>query len=324
MRALVCTAAGVAAVMDMPRVRARDGEVEIAVEAAGICGLDAAAFAGRSRMTELPGVLGHELVGRLGDGRRVVVNPFIACGRCAPCRRGAANLCEAWRMLGARGTQGGFAEFVCVPEEQVCAIPEAMTDARAVLAEPLANVVHMMRMVGMDAGARVGVVGAGLMGALTVQAALRAGAGEVVVVEPVLERRAAAMRMGAAAAWGGADEALRGAGEGFDLVVDACGSGDARVLALALCRPGGVTALMGMAERRSAVDWNAAIRRELRVQTAFGYEREDFARAVAMLAAGEIGLDAWTEEWALEDGQRALEAACGERGGVLKRVLRVA
>jgi threonine dehydrogenase-like Zn-dependent dehydrogenase len=60
------------------------------------------------------------------------------------------------------------------------------------------------------------------------------------------------------------------------------------------------------------------------VQTAFGYEREDFARAVAMLAAGEIGLDAWTEEWALEDGQRALEAACGERGGVLKRVLRVA
>jgi (R,R)-butanediol dehydrogenase/meso-butanediol dehydrogenase/diacetyl reductase len=159
------------------------------------------------------------------------------------------------------------------------------------------------------------------MGALTVQAALRAGAGEVVVVEPVRERREAAMRMGAAAAWSGADEAVRDAG--FDLVFDACGSGEARELALALCRAGGAAALMGMAERRSAVDWNAAIQKELRVQMGFGFTREDFVRAVAMLAAGEIELDAWTEEWAMEDGQRVLEAACGERGGVLKRVLRV-
>jgi 2-desacetyl-2-hydroxyethyl bacteriochlorophyllide A dehydrogenase len=323
MRALVCSAAGEAAVMDVPRAGARDGEVEIAVEAAGICGLDAAAFAGRSRMTALPAVLGHELVGRLADGQRVVVNPFIACGRCAPCRRGAANLCAEWRMLGAHGMQGGFAERVCVPEGQVCGIPETVTDARAVLAEPLANVVHMMRMVGMDAGARVGIVGAGLMGALCLQVVRRAGAGDVMVVESVLARRAAAMRMGAAAAWDGADEALRSAGEGFDLVVDACGSGEARELALMLCRSGGVAALMGMAERRSAVDWNAAIRRELRVQTAFGFTPEDFAGAVAMLAAGEIELDAWTEEWAMEDGQRALESACGARGGVLKRVLRV-
>lgn len=323
MRALVCTAAGVAAVMDVARVRARDGEVEISVEAAGICGLDAAAFMGRSRMTALPAVLGHELVGRLRDGRRVVVNPFVACGRCAPCRSGAANLCEAWRMLGAHGMQGCFAERVCVPEEQVFGIPEAVADARAVLAEPLANVVHLLRVVGMDAGARVGIVGAGLMGALTVQSAVRTGASEVVVVEPVKERRAAALAMGAAAAWDGVDEALGAAGEGFDLVVDACGSGEARELALGLCRPDGVAALMGMAERRSAVDWNAAIRKELRVQTVFGYGPEDFARAVAMLAAGEIELDAWTEEWALKDGQLALEAACGERGGVLKRVLRV-
>lgn len=321
MRALVCTAAGVAAVMDAARARARDGEVEIAVEAAGICGLDAAAFMGRSRLTALPAVLGHELVGRLRDGRRVVVNPFAACGRCAACRRGAANLCEAWRMLGARGMQGCFAERVCVAEEQVCGILEAVTDARAVLAEPLANVVHLLRVAGMDAGARVGVVGAGLMGALAVQAALRAGAGEVAVVEPVRERREAAMRMGAAAAWSGADEAVRDAE--CDLVVDACGSGAARELALELCRAGGVAALMGMAERRSAVDWNAAIRNELRVQMGFGFTREDFRRAVAMLGAGEIELDAWTEEWAMEDGQRALEAACGERGGVLKRVLRV-
>lgn len=321
MRALVCTAAGVAVLMEVPRARARDGEVEIVVEAAGICGLDAAAFAGRSRITELPAVLGHELVGRLADGRRVVVNPLIACGRCAACRRGATNLCEAWRMLGAHGMQGCFAERVCVAEEQVCGIPEAVTDARAVLAEPLANVVHLLRAVGVEAGARVGVVGAGLMGVLTVQAALRAGAGEVAVVEPVRERREAAMRMGAAAAWSGADEAVRDAG--FDLVVDACGSGEARELAFELCRAGGVAALMGMAERRSAVDWNAAIRKELRVQMGFGFTREDFRRAVAMLGAGEIELDAWTEEWAMEDGQRALEAACGARGGVLKRVLRV-
>lgn len=324
MRALVCTAAGVAAVMDQPWPAARDGEVEIAVTAAGICGLDAAAYGGRSRMTTLPAVLGHELVGRLPDGRGVVVNPLITCGRCAPCRRGATSLCEAWRMLGVGGVQGCFAERVCVPGEQVVEIPETVTDRRAVLAEPLANVVHLLRVVGMEAGVRVGVVGAGLMGALAVQAARRAGACEVVMVEPVAVRREAAMKKGAVTAWEGAREAMQAVGEGCDLVVDACGSGAARELALGLCRSGGVVALMGMAERRSAVDWNVAIRKELRVQTGFGFTQEDFVRAVGMLAAGEIELDAWTEEWAMEDGQRALEAACGERGGVLKRVLRVA
>lgn len=328
MRALVCTAARQMEMAELPRPRAAGGECAVTVEAAGICGLDVAAYAGRSRYGTLPAVLGHELVGRLDDGRRVVANPFVACGRCPSCRGDKPNLCAEWRLLGTNGLQGCFAELVCVPDEQVYEIPEEMAAERAVLAEPLANVVHLLRLVEFNAGMRVGLVGAGLMGALAVQATLGAGAGEVVVVEPVAARRAAALTMGAAAAFHGTTEqgraeALEIAGYGFDLVVDACGTGAARRLALELCRPGGVVGLLGMAERRSEADFNEGTRRELRVQMTFGFTPEDFARAVELLAAGEIELDAWTEEWAMEDGQRALEAACGEADGVLKRVLRV-
>lgn len=324
MRALVCTAALRMEMAELPRPRAAEGECAIAVEAAGICGLDVAAFAGRSRYSTLPAVLGHELVGRLDDGRRVVANPFTACGRCARCRSGAPNLCAEWRLLGTNGMQGCFAEQVCVADGQVYEIPEEMAAGRAVLAEPLANVVHLLRLAGMDERARVGIVGAGQMGALALQAGLRAGTREVVVVEPIAARRAAALTMGATVAWEGADEALKAAGEGCDLVIDACGSGAARRLALALCRPGGVVGLLGMAERRSEVDFGAGIRKELRVQMAFGYTPEDFAGSVELLAVSAIELDAWTEESAMEDGQRALETASGERSGVLKRVLRVA
>ena len=82
MRALVYTAPEKLEMEERPRPNAGSGEVEVGIDVAGICGSDISGFLGHSALRKPPLVMGHELVGRLNDGRRVVANPLISCGRC--------------------------------------------------------------------------------------------------------------------------------------------------------------------------------------------------------------------------------------------------
>ncbi|HLZ32635.1 MAG TPA: alcohol dehydrogenase catalytic domain-containing protein, partial [Nitrospira sp.] len=166
MRALVYTSPRRVVVEDWPRPFTGPGEVEIAVRTAGICGADVTGFLGRSRRRKPPLILGHELVGRTTEGRRTVVDPVIPCGRCAECVTGATNLCRDLRLLGMDRTEGCFAEYVAVPAAQVYPIPDELDDTRAVLAEPLANIVHLFALAAMRSQTRIGIVGAGTMGSM--------------------------------------------------------------------------------------------------------------------------------------------------------------
>jgi 2-desacetyl-2-hydroxyethyl bacteriochlorophyllide A dehydrogenase len=326
MRALVYTAPRHLIVEDYPRPNPAAGEVEIAVAAAGICGADISGFLGRSRHRTPPLILGHELVGRTPKGQRVIVDPVIGCGRCAHCRSGQKNLCPSLRLLGMDPLAGCFAEFVAVPQSQVYEIPDALDDSQAILAEPLANIVHLFRLAAPQSRFRMGIVGAGTMGSLALKMALRLGASEVLVEDVQEVRLAAARRMGATLAVNpktDSGESRSFAGDGLDLVLDACGEEKARQRAFDLCRPGGTVVLLGMAKARSEIDIAASIRKEHRVLMSFGYTTEDFRRSLDLLVAGEIDMKEWTAELPLEDGQAAFEQMAGSRGDTLKMVLRV-
>ena len=82
MRALVYTAPGRVELEERPRPEPLPGEVEVAIELAGVCGSDISGFLGHSPRRRPPLVLGHELVGYLKDGQRVIANPLISCGGC--------------------------------------------------------------------------------------------------------------------------------------------------------------------------------------------------------------------------------------------------
>jgi 2-desacetyl-2-hydroxyethyl bacteriochlorophyllide A dehydrogenase len=326
MRALAYTAPRHVEMQEWPRPRPAAGEIEIAVDAAGICGADISGFLGRSRRRKPPLIFGHELVGRTRDGRRVVVDPLIGCGRCAECLEGAANLCSELRLLGMDRTAGCFAEYVVVPESQAHGTPDDLSDARAVFAEPLANIVHLFRLAAPGPGFRMGIVGAGTMGSLALKMALHLGAGAVLVEDVADVRLAAARQMGATLAVNPEvenGEARSFAGRGLDLVLDACGEAQARQEALDLCRPGGTVVLLGMARERSEVDFGASIRKERRVQMSFGYTAEDFRRSLDLLIAGEIDLTERTGEMPLEEGQKAFDRMTDTRGDMLKMILRV-
>jgi threonine dehydrogenase-like Zn-dependent dehydrogenase len=303
-------------------------EVEIAVAAAGICGSDVSGFLGHSRRRNPPLVLGHELVGRTSDGKRVVANPLISCGRCTACLSGAQNLCTSWRLLGMDQTAGCYAEYVSLPRSQVYAIPDELSDAKAVTAEPLANIVHLFRIAAPAPFFRMGIVGGGTMGSLALLAAKRLGVREILVQDLSDARLAVAHKMGASAALNvsseeGRAEARRIAGNGFDLVLDASGVGAARQAAFDLCRPGGTVVLLGMGAEKSEIDFVTSIRKEHRVVMSFAYTPADFERSLALLTAGEIDLTPWTLEMALEQGQEAFDRITTNPGDTLKIVLRV-
>ncbi len=329
MRALVYTAPHQVTLEDRPRPRPAPGECEIAVAAAGICGSDISGFLGHSRRRIPPLVLGHELVGRrASDGKRVVANPLISCGRCTACLSGAQNLCVSWRLLGMDQTPGCYQEFVSVPQTQVYEIPDALSDAQAVVAEPLANIVHLFRIAAPLPFFRMGIVGGGTMGSLALLTALRLGVREI-LVQDVSEVRLATVRgMGATlAANAGAEEgreaSKRFADHGLDLVLDASGTAPARQAAFDLCRPGGLVVLLGMGQERSEIDFVTSIRKEHRVAMSFAYTPADFERSLKLLSAGEIDLRPWTAELPLEEGQRAFDRMTKAPGHTLKMLLRV-
>jgi len=328
MRALIYTAPGHVAVADRPRPRAADGEIEIAVTAAGICGSDISGFLGHSRRRIPPMVLGHELVGRRVDGRRVVANPLISCGRCTACLGGAQNLCSSWRLLGMDQTAGCYQEFVTVPERQVYEISDELTDARAVAVEPLANIVHLFRIAAPAPFFRMGIVGGGTMGTLALQTALWLGVREILVQDVSEVRLAVARQLGATLAVNVASEEGRGAarefaGHGLDLVLDASGTSEARQSAFDHCRPGGLVVMLGMAKERSEIDFVTSIRKEHRVVMSFAYTPVDFERSLKLLTAGHIDLTPWTVEMPLSDGQKAFDKMTTAPGDTLKMTLRV-
>ncbi len=314
---------------EQPRPSAMAGDEEIAIQAAGVCGSDISGFLGHSALRKPPLVLGHELVGRRSDGRRVVANPLVSCGRCTACMSGAHNLCDSWKLLGLGTTPGTFAEYVTLPSGQVYEVPDSLTSEQAILAEPLANIVHMLRIVAPPPFFRFAIVGAGTMGALALLASLRIGARDVMAVDVNDERLAIMRQLGASAVVNvsgaeQAEQARSSAGRGYDVVLDASGSAAARQMAFDLCRPGGQVVLLGMGTQRSEVNFVTSIRKEHRVVMSFAYSPVDFRRSLDLLIGGEINLTPWTVRMPLERGQEAMERMTHNPGAALKMMLEVA
>src|SRR6185312_2308754 len=327
MRALVYTAPGKVEIEERPRPQAQQGEEEIAIEVAGVCGSDISGFLGHSALRRPPMVLGHELVGRRRDGKRVVANPLLSCGHCEACLSGSQNLCDSWKLLGLGTTPGTFAEYVALPSTQVYEVPGSLTAEQAILTEPLANIVHLFRIVSPQPFFRLSIVGAGTMGSLALLTALRAGARDMLVTEVNDQRLETKRQLGASMTVNaGNSESIASAqrSRGYDVVIDASGSPPARQMAFDLCRPGGQVVLLGRAAQRSEVNFVTSIRKEHRVVMSFAYTPPDFKRALDLLIAGEIDLTSWTVRMPLERGQEALERMSHAPGVSLKMMLEVA
>ncbi|OPX17797.1 alcohol dehydrogenase [candidate division WOR-3 bacterium 4484_100] len=166
--------------VELPIPEPGQGEVLLKVLACGVCHTELDEIEGRTPPSELPRVLGHEVVGRvekLGPGAerfrigdRVGVAWFYSsCGRCEFCKRGNENLCPEFRATG-RDADGGYAEFMKVPEQSAYSIPDIFTDLEAA---PLlcAGVVgyRALKLTGLCDGETIGLFGFGASAHIIIQ-----------------------------------------------------------------------------------------------------------------------------------------------------------
>ena len=312
----------------------------------GICGSDLATIDGRSSryfepIVSFPFTPGHEVVGDLDDGRRVVVVPVLSCVTrgvdplCGPCRAGDVNLCEriAFGHLEpglqcgfCESTGGGWSQEMVVHPAQVVEVPEALSDADAVLVEPTACAVHAAHQV--DAG-RVAVIGAGTLGLLVVAALRRLSpATEIIATAKHPEQRRWAKELGAdvVCAPGELARAVRATtgsmvvGDqltgGVPAVVDCVGSEATLTQALRVVAPGGTVHAVGM-PGRTGLDLTALWHRETNLRGCYAYRRDDFATAAGLVADLGLGrLVTATYPLARYEDAVAHAAAAGARGAV--------
>ena len=154
------------------------GESIIKVSASGICGSDMHAYHGKDNRRIPPLILGHEISGTVKQGKdlgkEVVLNPLITCEKCDYCTNEKEHLCNKRVILGMNRPierQGGFAEFVSIPERNIYNLPEGLSIKEAPIAEPTAVALHAVELgeksISRDINSsKVLVIGGGAIGLL--------------------------------------------------------------------------------------------------------------------------------------------------------------
>ena len=182
---------------DISRPTPSPQEILIKVKACSICGTDIRVYHHGHKHMRFPRIIGHELSGEIVEigkrveghklGEKVAIAPAIPCGRCHYCRRGMQSMCINLTAIGYH-YDGGFAEFMVVPEDAVrngCVntIPPELSFEEAALAEPLACAINGQQLSQISLGNTVVVVGAGPLGCIHLQLAKAKGASRTILVE---------------------------------------------------------------------------------------------------------------------------------------------
>ena len=268
---------------DMPIEDPGPGEVQVRIEAVGVCGSDLHAYsegAVGSTPNVYPMVLGHEPAGRivktgvgvtgLAAGDRGALEPALYCYHCEFCLSGHHNVCANIRFLSNPHHPGFFRELVNLPVANFLPIPAGISCDEATLAEPLAVALHSVRLASIRPGETVAVIGAGPIGLLTIAALRAAKAGRIWAVEPLVHRIELARSIGADVAIEpreAAEEILRGTGQrGVDCAIDCAAREHTTSQAIQLTRNAGRVALTGIHSTPFvSMDGSAMRRKELTI-----------------------------------------------------------
>ena len=324
----------------------------------GICGSDLSTIDGHSSryfedFVSFPFVPGHEIVGDMEGGRRVVIEPVLghaARGFALPFPGASPGDGNDYRHLTCghlepgiqtgfcESTGGGWATEFVAHDSQLHDVPEWMSDELAVTIEPVAGGVHAALRADVADGDNVAVIGAGPMGLVTV-AALRqlTDPGSIMIGAKYPVQRELAAEFGAdvVTAPGELSRAVRRATGSFmigsrlsggaDVVIDAVGSEESIEQAIGLCRPRGRVVLLGM-PGRVTVDLTALWHRETELVGTYTYGTETTKDGrvassfeLAMELAGKVAFDKMlSATYPLDRYRDAIDHAAnaGGRGGV--------
>ena len=306
MHVAVVTGPGEVELRNEPRPRPGPEDVLVEVGTCGLCTMERRLFAGTKPI--YPVAPGHEAAGRVIEageavaslpgaprvGDLVTMDLLTRCGTCHTCRRGRSALCK--RPQGGQLSDGtismgaGLAEVVRVAAAQTYCVGEIPVE-HAAMGEPLACVVHSVRLSGFRAGDRVAVIGAGYMGRLHLALCRAWGASSVGLIDVSDERRAEAAEAGADRV-AGPDDVAGWLGQ-HDIVFVTAGVPGAVELALDLCDDAGAVVLYGAFPKdiMASVGADRIHHHELSIIGVFSQEPEDWRTAAGLLQSGALAAD---------------------------------
>ena len=151
----------------------KENNVLVRMVAAGICGSDVGIYHGTNAAATYPRIIGHENVGiveeigegvtRVKVGDRVIIDQVTACGHCYACRKGRPNVCGNLKVRGVH-IDGGYREYMAVPDRDCYLVPEILSDEEAVMIEPTTIAVQCCSRAELESEDTVMIIGSGALG----------------------------------------------------------------------------------------------------------------------------------------------------------------
>ena len=282
-------------IVDIPKPTPKDNEVLVKVRYTGICGSDLESY--KTGLYPFPVVMGHEIIGvieELGQnvkkwkiGDRITYNGGISCGECPSCKRGYVNICyDEFQELGIYH-DGGFAEYVVIPEKNILVVPDSIPDEHGTIFEQLATSIQAIRTSGFEMGDTAVVIGLGTMGQFILQGLKLAGVKTLMVIERNPNRLEVAKKFNP-------DVVLKKLlipkikkatkRYGADFVFECTGSPAVINSSASLLRKGGSLIQVGVSDVPFEFSYLPFITNQNRIQGIYAWHERDFEFAIDLIA----------------------------------------
>ncbi len=295
--------------IEEPKVNNKDVIVE--VKKSGICGSDIHYWVNG----EPKGlVMGHEFCGNVIDpgdredlkvGDRVTALPISPCGKCSACQSGNMQYCsQTWNeAVGlSLNNPGGLAPKLRVRSDMVLKIPDNVSYEEGAMVEPTAVGLHAIHLADIKVGDKVLVVGGGIIGLVSAMFAKKEGASLVALSETNDARGKKAQQLGVADIWYDAkdpeltNKIMQETNGGFDVVIECVGAAPAVNSALVNVKQGGTVVLVGVSNEPISFYSIMAVMKELKVQGAIAYTKEEFKTCIDLIANKLIDVSKFVDD----------------------------
>lgn len=296
---------------EVPDPQLPRGSLTVKVETCAVCGTDVKMYKYGYSAAKFPLIPGHELAGTIAgvgegiqgyrEGECVVVAPNIPCGTCFYCERGMQTSCDRLQTIGVH-RDGGFAQYVMIPPQAVkqgCVIPipKGISFEEAALIDPASCAINGCELSRVKVGDVVVVMGAGPAGCLNVEVCRAFGAQKIILVQRSLPRLKQAEFTGADVYISPLREDVvervmqETERRGADVVIVACGSGEAQQQALEMvAKRGNVNLFGGLPKDSPFIKFNSNLihYKEAFVIGTHGGSTRQCKIALDMIASGKI------------------------------------
>lgn len=288
--------------LEKPKIDNKNN-VLIKMTAAGICGSDVGIYHGTNAAATYPRIIGHEIVGKVEEvgtdvqnlkpGDRVIVNQVTSCGQCYPCKKGRGNVCDHLAVRGVH-IDGGYREYIAVPESDCYLLPDSLSDQDAVMIEPTTIAIQSCTRAELEKDDMLLLYGAGALGSSILKIA-RQLCDHIIVADVVNEKLEEAKKAGAKYTINVLEEDFQAKvleythGRGATVSIDAACVKNSLLLLLQATGNAGRVITMGFSTSATEVNQFLITSKELDVRGS-RLQNKMFGKAIEMIHEGKLDL----------------------------------